>query len=502
MNKKIVSLIIAITLTIVILFFFIIKLLLSGSFAGKTSSDLNICNNLKEDEVCVCEKYNPPICRIEKKDKNQEGYDVDGNKTKIDNDSMGQKFKIENLDNEKVNIVQKEKCEETLGKEQINRCFFSSSIINKDINICEKIKDIHWRNSCYESLAILKMNTSLCDKVFDKERNNICKKEVEEYINDINLCENILNSEDKNNCYLNRVFLDSDLCTKITNNEDKEFCYFQVATTIKDTSLCNKITDSEARDYCTSDAIKVSDDVEICDEMIKGNNKEICYRNLGWIKTNSYYCELIDDESNHDNMCYSGVASRTHNLDDCNNDSNCYRKLAVDYIKNIYICDFINNKDEKDGCYNDFNKKNNIETLSEKEMLDCEKEGEGSGGWSRMSGCYQNLAITKNDFTICDFVQDDQLNFSYSRDACIKEIAEKNQDIEICDKIDIKYPKEWCYAAIASSLQDISLCKNIDTEITRDICFYSVAYLKKQKSLCEKIKDEDRKLICYSNIIE
>jgi len=51
---------------LVIIFIFIIKLVLSGYFVGK-SSDPNICNNLKDDEICVCEKYNPPICRVEKK---------------------------------------------------------------------------------------------------------------------------------------------------------------------------------------------------------------------------------------------------------------------------------------------------------------------------------------------------------------------------------------------------------------------------------------------------
>lgn len=58
---------IAIALTVIIIFiYFFTKLLLSGYFAGKIPSDPNVCENLKIDERCVCEKYQPPICHVEK----------------------------------------------------------------------------------------------------------------------------------------------------------------------------------------------------------------------------------------------------------------------------------------------------------------------------------------------------------------------------------------------------------------------------------------------------
>lgn len=67
MKKFYIPLIILFVILILILVsIFLVKLSLSGYFTDKTLTGPEICGNLKEDEKCVCEKYSPPICHVEK----------------------------------------------------------------------------------------------------------------------------------------------------------------------------------------------------------------------------------------------------------------------------------------------------------------------------------------------------------------------------------------------------------------------------------------------------
>jgi len=94
-------------------------------------------------------------------------------------------------------------------------------------------------------------------------------------------------------------------------------------------------------------------------------------------------------------------------------------------------------------------------------------------------------AINKSDVTICEDVTNLEDASNYCRDNCVKEVAYKKGEAELCELInsDANYNlaeynspeklvsiKDFCYIHLASKLDDASLCENVETDWAKTNC--------------------------------
>ena len=69
-----------------------------------------------------------------------------------------------------------------------------------------------------------------------------------------------------------------------------------------------------------------------------------------------------------------------------------------------------------------------------------------------------------------------------------------------CEKVSNMLHRHTCYLNLAISKEDISICDNIQGEVFKDACYRVVAIDKKDSSLCEKITTEVLKDNCKTSI--
>jgi len=94
-------------------------------------------------------------------------------------------------------------------------------------------------------------------------------------------------------------------------------------------------------------------------------------------------------------------------------------------------------------------------------------------------------AINKSDVTICEAVTNLEDPSNYCRDNCIKEVAYKKGEAQLCELInpDANYNlaeynspeklvplKDFCYIHLASKLDDASLCDNVESDWAKANC--------------------------------
>ncbi|MCK4553777.1 hypothetical protein KAU19_02345 [Candidatus Parcubacteria bacterium] len=94
-------------------------------------------------------------------------------------------------------------------------------------------------------------------------------------------------------------------------------------------------------------------------------------------------------------------------------------------------------------------------------------------------------AINKSDVAICESVTNLEAESNYCRDNCIKKIAYKKGETELCELInpDAEYNlakynspealvpiKDFCYMHLAEKLDDVSLCNNVESDWAKANC--------------------------------
>ncbi len=134
--------------------------------------------------------------------------------------------------------------------------------------------------------------------------------------------------------------------------------------------------------------------------------------------------------------------------------------------------------------------------------------------------CFYSIAIRKLDYQICDNIKDNKVGY-YSRDNCIRRIAEELKYTNLCSEISDYTALFTCYNAIDLDGLSLNECKkfkgidkvmcyseineNIDVNIcdsleagTKEkfICYYLTAKTNRDLNICEKINDEFFKEKC------
>ena len=121
--------------------------------------------------------------------------------------------------------------------------------------------------------------------------------------------------------------------------------------------------------------------------------------------------------------------------------------------------------------------------------------------------CYTKQAIINGDFNLCNKLPDS------SRDTCLKEMAIKSENLQVCDKIeseifstscrvsvskDISFcnfpnnqqKRESCLTKYAGATSNSLICaKEIKTKFYKDNCFVAVAVARNDKKLCSSAQE-------------
>jgi PBP1b-binding outer membrane lipoprotein LpoB len=109
------------------------------------------------------------------------------------------------------------------------------------------------------------------------------------------------------------------------------------------------------------------------------------------------------------------------------------------------------------------------------QMLQCQKESdtEDSDGDSPHSTCLFNLAVERENVSICKEIYTSQPDYAdYTAAKCGAQIADSMNDPTVCDQLGLSASSE-CYNQLATSAQDPTICESIKTSTQRDSCIYN-----------------------------
>jgi len=193
-------------------------------------------------------------------------------------------------------------------------------------------------------------------------------------------------------------------CDSMINEKDKDRCYRDVAIVTQDLSLCGKVQSSDWKDGCFRIIAEYLKDVTICSNVNHSHVLEVCYQKVAESKKDDSICNMIVNDDTTRKICLLNVAQSNQELTTC------------DYFEN-----------DIDKFY-----------------------------------CYKQVAVEKEDITICHKIP------TASKDKCYAEIAAKKQDESLCSKIE--GDNYNCYMHIAFVTKDKKVCKNIDNVGQRDQC--------------------------------
>jgi len=116
--------------------------------------------------------------------------------------------------------------------------------------------------------------------------------------------------------------------------------------------------------------------------------------------------------------------------------------------------------------------------------------------------CFENIAIAHRNIEYCDKCL---LCSEEGKDYCYSRVAEKKNDISICNLISTTAEINDCYERIAITNKDQKICELIDiskTSYYRDWCYRKIAISSIDQKICEKIQDSDQSNGCKKDVIK
>jgi hypothetical protein len=128
----------------------------------------------------------------------------------------------------------------------------------------------------------------------------------------------------------------------------------------------------------------------------------------------------------------------------------------------------------------------------QKELTECSKSKDSDN-------CYYDLATNYRNPVTCEEIQNPAI-----RDSCYSEIAIKKDDLSICNKVADFHEKEYYCKAIIS--KDLEKCEKISyeypgkTQDMKDSCYYEIAKKTNDLLACTKMFSKWWKGVCYNEI--
>jgi len=135
------------------------------------------------------------------------------------------------------------------------------------------------------------------------------------------------------------------------------------------------------------------------------------------------------------------------------------------------------------------------------EYLECIKASRVSSYYasSERDVCFYNLAVVRNNVSLCRYVDASYASADYSPAKCAEEIAMAINDPEICNEIGSQ--KFDCFNDLADKYQDPALCNRIVIQNKKDECLDNYVYANYETitdwDVCTSINGVTSKDSCY-----
>lgn len=108
--------------------------------------------------------------------------------------------------------------------------------------------------------------------------------------------------------------------------------------------------------------------------------------------------------------------------------------------------------------------------------------------------CFADLADRENDVAICDSASPEALKFR-----CYAVYAQRKSSLEVCRMIASGEVKDGCLSNIAGQAGDPQICAEIRISRYKDSCYLEVVKKTGQVELCGEIGDRMQQMICSGN---
>ncbi len=149
--------------------------------------------------------------------------------------------------------------------------------------------------------------------------------------------------------------------------------------------------------------------------------------------------------------------------------SQCFSQLAL-AKEDISICENdIHDQLNKDNCYSNVG-------IAMQDASICEKVG----GQRMKNSCYSHIGERKGDTSFCEMINETYSPYAFSqKNNCYTSVASKNKDLDTCNKIQPETDRSECYASVAILTKDTAICDQIIHDDTwQSRCYKRVQYEK------------------------
>lgn len=137
----------------------------------------------------------------------------------------------------------------------------------------------------------------------------------------------------------------------------------------------------------------------------------------------------------------------------------------------------------------------------DKDLKDCEDAySVSSYGPSESDMCYYELALDRENISLCRKVRGTDSYYGYTAAQCGAEIAMYKGDSQLCEELSF-ISKYDCYLELATNLEDASICGEITSVRKRDDCYSSLASALEDPSICKEISTESDKDECIYDYV-
>jgi hypothetical protein len=137
----------------------------------------------------------------------------------------------------------------------------------------------------------------------------------------------------------------------------------------------------------------------------------------------------------------------------------------------------------------------------DKDLQDCEEASSiESYGPSESDMCYFELALDRENISLCRKVRNTDSWYDYTAAKCGAQIAMYQGEPSLCDELSF-VSKYDCYLELASELEDPSVCAEISSVRKRDDCYSSLASALEDPSVCSYISTETDKDECIYDYV-
>lgn len=233
-----------------------------------------------------------------------------------------------------------------------------------------------------------------------------------------------------------------------------------------------------AEETAANENIKVNG----CEEKT-GLSKDSCWRALAIENKDTALCQKLETLSV--NICLEEVAVASGDysicltLEDASID-NCIYKVSVE-TGNETACEIINDINTMNDCYYEV-------AIKKDDYSMCSKiDNSFPEGVGKKDNCFYSFAVSEGNGQLCDLISLSYADGEYKKYSCYLDIIDVDPVMNYCNSILDENSANECYSKVGIANQDINSCNMITEQQEKYECVSSIAKNQKDYIICNNI---------------